>query len=302
MKKYSTKKSNNIFKKINVSGLKKDIDELNEHINFLKNKSQQMPYSFEYHDMRKQISNYRRMKSELEKDFYNIRNKIIKFGSVLGITLSVATAYSLDNSAIEDYNNTINDSYTFIQQNNDSNLNIENDDTDLLYSQFKNDIKKYVELSNQNEFDDNYKKELKNLKERINHNPECVTKLSLDILKQKIANSLNIEDSSTIYIINTDTSVPDGSIKNISIYANDQTVASLKQLTNRSDGTTITEADTLPKDIKNVIEKIRKAQDDPQNANIAVKALKASVKLDEKNISFETNKSEQKSNDLNDAR
>ena len=172
------------------------------------------------------------------------------------------------------------------------NIGFENKPSKVAYEQLKNDIQRYSELSNMEDRFDFETQELKNIKSRINSNPEAVTQLSLEILKQKIANSLNIEDYDRITIFDKSTKVSaspfhnkNGTQTNIFICIDGQKIAAHEKF-EPENGNPRTVSNTIPKDLLNSIKKLSVAQYS-QDIGKATKSLKSSMDLDAKDINFD---------------
>ena len=124
-----------------------------------------------------------------------------------------------------------------------------------------------------------------------------MNKLSLDILKQKIASSIGIEDYSRITIIDKSGIVQadkyhdkSGEKTDVSILLDNKPIASTYIIENLSSGEIYKESEDIPKDVLDTIFTISNAQVEPyassQNINDSLKALKKALSLDEKSINF----------------
>lgn len=304
MKKYrgNTSNSNDIQKKPNIfkrNGIYKEREKsLKTSISNLKDKLEKAkqappPYCSDANItvIKAQLYDKSIKLEKAQKQYSKFKNRMLRIAAVLGVTLTIASASIIsyaNNKADEKFDNNIQNAYSMLQQDSENiraNTATENS-TDLLYEQLKDDISRYVELNGQENLDNVEKKELDNIKSRIKANPEGITQLSLDILKQKIANSLGIDDFTRITIWDDSTQVradatnpATGSITNISISLDGKSIATRRISYTLSDGRSIQESNSVPEEVFKRIKRIGAAQSNQDNHS-SEKALKSVLGLD----------------------
>lgn len=203
--------------------------------------------------------------------------------TILASTVSLAYNYKLDSS----FHNNFVEGYSYTQEN-------ENNSSDISYLNFKNDLEKYVKLSNKEQLSGTERQELNNTKSRIYSSPKEITQYALEVLKTKIADSLNIDDFNRIRIynnshqVNTDANHSQkGSIQDITIFIDGNPEYSRKSFESLMSGEIRTDSDTIPKEVLKAIRQVVTAQRDPQNLKLAYKALETALQLDSKDLSFD---------------
>ena len=242
---------------------------------------------------------YDRMRqlNKVKESHSHLKRRIALIATALGMTLTITTAsiasYANDR-ANKNFDNNIESAYSMLQEDENNRPSTQNDSySDLLYEQLKVDVSRYVELTKQESLDDVEKEELDNVKSRIKANPQGVTELSLDILKQKIATSLGIDDYTRLNVYDSSSKESidkytsrSGYNKNISILLDGKlTIASVESFQSLANGDISSETDTIPKEVLDCIVKIVNAQKSKQDFKDANKALKSALGLDE-NIEF----------------
>lgn len=314
MKKYSkpknasnsqnTQKKPNIFernKKLTIKGnnLKRAISDLEKELETAKRTPP--PYYSEakiaiikakLYDKTKELNKIKEIHSRF-------RRKIALIATALGITLTIATASYANDRANKNFDNNIASAYSMIQEEDENNRpGTANDSYDnLLYEQLKADVSRYVELTKQESLDDVEKEELDNVKSRIKANPQGVTELSLDILKQKIANSLGIDDYTRLKVYDSSGTESIGKYTSKSGYSTNisilldgkHTIAYVESFQSLANGDISSKTNTIPKEVVDCIAKVVNAQKNKQDLKDANEALKSTLGLDEKDIEFSKN-------------
>ena len=139
---------------------------------------------------------------------------------------------------------------------------------ELSYISFKNDVTRFVELSKKEELNSSEKEEFKNLRLRIKSSPENISRLSLELLKQKIANSLGITDWNAITLADNSTSFvgasyeqyPAGDLTDITFSYRKVAFARYEQFVGTDGKKKITQ-DTIPENALAAFSKLNKASD-----------------------------------------
>ena len=308
MNKYTTNKSNTLTKKQSIfkryKFLKEEILQTKKNIKILEKRRVNKP-RYEVESIEEQIIKHKEYLERLNKSRLKLKKRFVTVAATLGILLTVATNSYGAHIENENFDKNFNAAYHQVQQNDEQSSSKIQDGSDILYQQLKLDIETYTKLIDKEKLSREEKEQMDNAKKRINANPEGITRLSLDILKQKIANSLEIDDYSKIKIIDDSTQISagkyhreSGSKTDIAILVDGKTIASLEKFASLPTGEVTTSSNTIPKDVLKVINKIVNAQKDSQDTKKATKALKSSLDLDEKDISFENGKAK----DLNEER
>lgn len=308
MNKYTTNKSNTLTKKQSIfkryKFLKEEILQTKKNIKILEKRRVNKP-RYEVEIIEEQIIKHKEYLERLNKSRLKLKKRFVTVAATLGILLTVATNSYGAHIENENFDKNFNAAYHQVQQNDEQSSSKIQDGSDILYQQLKLDIETYTKLIDKEKLSREEKEQMDNAKKRINANPEGITRLSLDILKQKIANSLEIDDYSKIKIIDDSTQISagkyhreSGSKTDIAILVDGKTIASLEKFASLPTGEVTTSSNTIPKDVLKVINRIVNAQKDSQDTKKATKALKSSLDLDEKDISFENGKAK----DLNEER
>ena len=308
MNKYTTNKSNTLTKKQSIfkryKFLKEEILQTKKNIKILEKRRVNKP-RYEVEIIEEQIIKHKEYLERLNKSRLKLKKRFVTVAATLGILLTVATNSYGAHIENENFDKNFNAAYHQVQQNDEQSSSKIQDGSDILYQQLKLDIETYTKLIDKEKLSREEKEQMDNAKKRINANPEGITRLSLDILKQKIANSLEIDDYSKIKIIDDSTQISagkyhreSGSKTDIAILVDGKTIASLEKFASLPTGEVTTSSNTIPKDVLKVINKIVNAQKDSQDTKKATKALKSSLDLDEKDILFENGKAK----DLNEER
>lgn len=305
MERYTTNKQNSLTKKQNVfqkyNFLKNEILKTKKKIRTLEKEIKRRP-QYEANVIADIIYKQKNYLEILERKHSKMTKGFVKIGATLGIALTIASSSYGTYIENKNFDNNVVEAYQSVQSNDEGeNLDVTHSANEILYKQLKLDIKQYVELSKKEKLTKEEKQSMEKIKTRINSNPEAITMLSLDILKQKIANSIGEEDYSKIRIEDKSTQVradkynsESGSKRDIAIYADGKEIASFKDFQSLATGEITKTSDNIPKNVLNAIDKIVKAQSDSQNTKKATKALKTSLELDEKDISFDNVKNVEK--------
>lgn len=269
--------------------------------------------------MKKQIPNVNNLDS-LKADLYDkkvaletvtnkyhkFKKKIVKIATVLGVGLilgNTAYGYSKEVRNFDTLNNAAYNITEIFDKDTNASTNINTDIadknsildnySDLSYESFINDLLIYVQLNQKDELTTTENKELNDIKSRIKANSKGITHLSLDILKQKIAESVGIDDYSKISIEDKSTEItanqynPEtGSKTDISILLDkNYTIASLEKFQNYSNGDITITSNSIPPEILDIIHLIENAEKSGE-FNDATGALQASLNLNSKDISL----------------
>lgn len=301
MERYTTNKQNSLSKKQNVfqryNFLKSEMLKTKNNIVALEKQKRERPI-YEENILTDEIYKQKQYLAKIEKNHAKMTKGFVKIGATLGIALTIATSSYGTYIENKNFDNNMTNAYERIQSNNEHNdLDVIYNTDEIFCQQLKLDIKQYVELSKKENLTKEEKQNMKKIKTRINSNPEAITMLSLDILKQKIGNSIDLEDYSKIRIEDKSTQIKadryhpeSGSKTDIIIYVDDEEIASVKKFQSLSSGNITTYNNDIPKEVLKTIDTIVKAQSDSQDTKKATKALRSSLELDEKDISFKNGK------------
>lgn len=217
-----------------------------------------------------------------------IARLVVSLGLATTILTSTTASMIHNQKAESEFHNNFSEGYSYTQENDNTNS------SKISYLNFKDDLKTYVILSNKENLSHNEKEELKNAKARIQASPEEITQFALEVLKTKIAKSLNIDDFNRITILDSSTQVntdayhsEKGFIEDISISIDDKTKFSFKTFESLMSGEKRTESNTIPKEVLNAINQIVASQRDSQNLKLAYKSLETCLQLETKDLSFE---------------
>ena len=297
MEKYTGKNNKRKMKYSLIEKLKRSKDLLQNGEMYMTNAEHQIDQIERSNLSPEALSKLNSKKAKYNKlcyDYYHLKKSLKRAVAILSATLIIGTPAVIStyshNKSNQNFIDTTNQVYSYVVAENE-------DPSNPSYEAFKDDIVRYVELNKQDNLSSYEKDELSNIKSRIKSNPAGMNKLSLDILKQKIASSIGIEDYSRLTIIDKSGIVQadkyhdkSGEKTDVSILLDNKPIASTYIIENLSSGEVYKESEDIPKDVLDTIFTISNAQVEPyassQNINDSLKALKKALSLDEKSINF----------------
>ena len=232
-----------------------------------------------------------------------LKSKIRRVYAIVGAILTISggtIAYNIVDTSNKKFDNALEDAYSIVYQDGDKDAkSYDLSSDDLSYQFFVETLSKYVELSKKSDLSDEEKQQLENYKSLIKASPEGMTHLSLDVLKQKIAHSLNIDDPSQIIIVNESTHIAasqtntlgNGFLTDISVNVEDSDGKidysfSRRSFTSESSGEPSITEDSIPKEVLECIYKISEAQGSSKFSD-ARNALKSVINVDQNDIHFD---------------
>ncbi len=160
--------------------------------------------------------------------------------------------------------------------------------SDESYESFIQDLIDYKKLKNDDMNSKDVKEELKAIQSRFSENPDCILQLSRDILRQKIAKQLGVDDYTRITTFYRQFTSPstDSEIDKMEISIDGQEIASYCKETPSIDESTV--IDTIPDEIKDVLRLINEAEK-KVNIRNAVPALRSAFNLDIEKTNLKVN-------------
>lgn len=222
-------------------------------------------------------------------DFYGYKKSISRVAATLGISATLAVgaiAGVATHNSNKDFNDTFQKGYSTVEENTTQSSN-------LSYQDFKDNLSRYIELSNKEDLSSKEKAEIKDLRSQIRNSPEGITTLSLEVLKTKIAASLGIDDYKRITVHNNSTEVSvdqyhsrNGYMEKIDICVDGEPAYSRNAFQNLADGEISVNSNSIPEEVLDVIYVISDAQG-KDDLKTSIKSLKSSLDLDMKDITFE---------------
>ncbi len=232
-----------------------------------------------------------------------LESKIRRVYAIVGTLLTISggtIAYNIVDNNNKNLDNSLEDAYSIVYQDGDKDAKSHDlSSDDLSYQFFVETLSKYVELNKKSDLSDEEKQQLENYKSLIKASPEGMTHLSLDVLKQKIAYSLNIDDPSKITIINNSTHISasqtntlgNGFLTDVSVNVegSDGKIDysfSRRSFTSESSGEPSITEDSIPKEVLECIYKISEAQGSSKFSD-ARNALKSVINVDQNDIHFD---------------
>lgn len=249
----------------------------------------------ELSQMQEQIFTIQSKLNRSQKQCHKKNIMVAKLAAILGVSLTLASsivAVGVNAHTSRDFYDNCIDGYSYTQEN-------ENENLEASYLQFKYDLNDFVKLSNKESLSTEEKEQLANIKERIQSSPKEITTYSLEVLKTRIADTLNINDFNRITIWDKSTDISadryhsqNGHMQDVSISIDGEEKFSCKKFTSLSTGETQVYSDTIPKDILESINQIVTSQRDPENAKLARNALESTLRLDIKDLTLDENETD----------